>query len=195
MKIRIAKYVYVHIQPQALGPQWGQQENEEMTDRHRTHTKSRVLCIGISDGPTAPRYSTHLLCRVEQRGEVSMYNWTRRSSCYIQISKEAGLIVHNLIKGRDLTTHYRCSLCGDQASSPKHLGTESDGDIFCTQSTLILCLPRSFASSYEVLDMTFPCKQYASSHAFIHSRLFLFTSQAIAFQVCMHTCILSNRVG
>lgn len=41
MKIRIAKYVYVHIQPQALGPQWGQQENEEMTDRHRTHTQKQ----------------------------------------------------------------------------------------------------------------------------------------------------------
>lgn len=142
MKIRITKYVYVHFQSQALSPQWGQQENEEMTDRHRTHTKSRVLCIGISGGPTTPRYSTHLLCRVKQRGEVSTYNWTRRSSCYIQISKETGLIVHSLIKGRDLTTHYRRSLCGDHASSPKHLGTETDGDIFCTQSTLILSLPR-----------------------------------------------------
>lgn len=74
MKIRITKYVYVHFQSQALSPQWGQQENEEMTDRHRTHTKSRVLCIGISGGPTTPRYSIHLLCRVKQRGEVSTYN-------------------------------------------------------------------------------------------------------------------------
>lgn len=37
MKIRITKYVYVHVQSQALSPQWGRQENEEMTDTEHTH--------------------------------------------------------------------------------------------------------------------------------------------------------------
>lgn len=44
IKTRITKCADVHVQPQALGPQRGQQENEEMTYRQTqdTHKKAGV---------------------------------------------------------------------------------------------------------------------------------------------------------